>query len=98
MERCPDATLLAKRTSQQHDEEVADPRSILENRLTEKQRIALETAYYAGHFEWPRASTGEEVADKLDISPSTLAQHLRTAERKFFDAVFEAASDESDGR
>jgi len=95
MEHCPDATLLAKRTSQQHDEDVTDPRSILEKRLTEKQRIALETAYYAGHFEWPRASTGEEVADKLDISPSTLAQHLRTAERKFFDAVFEA-EDESD--
>ncbi|WP_135535641.1 bacterio-opsin activator domain-containing protein [Halostella pelagica] len=96
VEHCPGATLLAKRTAQQHDEEVTDPRSILETRLTEKQRTALETAYFAGHFDWPRASTGEEVAEKLDISPSTLAQHLRTAERKFFDAVFEDGADETD--
>ncbi len=54
-----------------------------------KQRAALETAYFAGYFDWPRQSTGEEIADRLGIAPATFNQHLRTAERKFFDSVFE---------
>lgn len=57
--------------------------------LTEKQRIALELAYYSGHFEWPRQTTGEELAERLDISPATFAQHLRTAERKVLDALLQ---------
>jgi PAS domain S-box-containing protein len=49
----------------------------------------LETAYHAGFFEWPRDSSGEELADALGIAPATFTQHLRTAERKLLDALFE---------
>lgn len=57
--------------------------------LTDRQRLVLETAVHAGYFEWPRASTAEEVADSLDISSATLHQHLRAAERKLFHSLLE---------
>ncbi|WP_436930157.1 bacterio-opsin activator domain-containing protein [Halosimplex halobium] len=56
--------------------------------LTERQRTALETAYYAGFFEWPRESTGEEVAESLGVSAPTFHKHLRVAERKLLAARF----------
>jgi len=56
--------------------------------LTDRQRTALETAYYAGFFEWPRESTGEEVAESLGVSAPTFHKHLRVAERKLLAARF----------
>jgi len=88
-EHCPGATHRAQRTVQRGDRDKENPRAVLQDRLTEKQRVALETAYFAGYFDWPRTSTGEEIADQLGITPSTFTQHLRVAERKFFDATFE---------
>lgn len=55
--------------------------------LTERQRNALQAAYYAGYFERPRAATGGDVADSLGISQPTFSQHLRDAERKVLDAL-----------
>lgn len=52
--------------------------------LTDRQQEALEAAYRAGYFDWPRESTAEEVADVLDISPPTLHAHLRKAEGQLF--------------
>ncbi|ELY88873.1 bacterio-opsin activator domain-containing protein [Natrialba taiwanensis] len=91
-----DATYLAQRTTERGER--AEPGSggsgagrrmmgVLEDDLTAKQRAALETAYFAGYFDWPRESTGEEIADRLGIAPATFNQHLRTAERKFFDSA-----------
>ena len=57
--------------------------------LTEKQYEALRTAYLAGYFEWPRASTGEDVADTLGITQPTFNRHLRTTERKLFSVLFD---------
>nr|WP_235019634.1 bacterio-opsin activator domain-containing protein [Natrialba sp. INN-245] len=88
-ENRPDATYLAQRTTERSDRTDMGTPGVLENDLTEKQRAALETAYFAGYFDWPRQSTGEEIADRLGIAPATFNQHLRTAERKFFDSVFE---------
>ncbi|MFB6256673.1 MAG: histidine kinase N-terminal 7TM domain-containing protein [Haloplanus sp.] len=48
--------------------------------LTDRQQEALEAAYRAGYFSWPRESTAEEVAESLDISAPTLHAHLRKAE------------------
>ncbi|MFA9414970.1 bacterio-opsin activator domain-containing protein [Natrinema sp. HArc-T2] len=82
-----DITYLAQRTVERSERGEAGATSVLEDELTEKQRAALETAYFGGYFDWPRESTGEEIADRLGIAPATLNQHLRTAERKFFDSV-----------
>ncbi|ELY44265.1 bacterio-opsin activator domain-containing protein [Natronorubrum sulfidifaciens] len=86
-EQRDDVTYLAQRTSERSERDESGSASVLEEDLTEKQRAALETAYFAGYFDWPRESTGEEIADRLGIAPATFNQHLRTAERKFFDSV-----------
>ncbi|ELZ07479.1 bacterio-opsin activator domain-containing protein [Natrialba aegyptia] len=91
-----DATYLAQRTTERSERDDSGSggsgagrrmMGVLEDDLTEKQRAALETAYFAGYFDWPRESTGEEIADRLGIAPATFNQHLRTAERKFFDSA-----------
>ena len=57
--------------------------------LTDRQHEALRTAYLSGYFEWPRASTGEEVAESLGITQPTFNRHLRTTERKLFSRLFD---------
>ncbi|SEP61954.1 bacterio-opsin activator domain-containing protein [Natrinema salaciae] len=61
----------------------------LESSLTDRQLTALQKAYYANYFEWPRDVSGEELAASMDISRSTFHQHLRTAQRKLLDELFE---------
>lgn len=60
----------------------------LPDTLTERQRTVLDTAYFMGYFDWPRGSSGPEVAARLGVSSSTFHQHLRKAEQKLLDAVF----------
>ncbi|ESS05976.1 MAG: putative DNA binding protein [uncultured archaeon A07HB70] len=57
--------------------------------LTPRQREVVRTAHEDGFFESPRACAAEDVADELGISPQTFYRHVRTAERKLFDAVFD---------
>ncbi|WP_435320363.1 bacterio-opsin activator domain-containing protein [Haloarchaeobius sp. TZWSO28] len=57
--------------------------------LTDRQREAIETAYRAGYFDWPRQSTAEEVAASIGIAPSTLHAHLRKAERFVLRAILD---------
>lgn len=65
----------------------------LEDELTDRQYETARTAYLSGYFDWPRASSGEEVAEALDIAQPTFSRHLRTAERKVFDLLFGADVD-----
>lgn len=58
--------------------------------LTERQYAALETAFSAGYFEWPRPVEGEELADSMGITRQTFHQHLRTAERKLLTKFFDS--------
>jgi predicted DNA binding protein len=67
---------------------------VFNDRITPKQRAALETAFHAGYFEGPRTSTGREIADRLGVTQATFSQHLRAAERTFFDALFESDPDD----
>ena len=60
--------------------------------LTDRQRAAVEAAHHAGFFQWPRESSGEEVAAALDVSSPTFHQHLRKAEKKVFDALLAPAA------
>ncbi|WP_254863399.1 PAS domain S-box protein [Halovivax gelatinilyticus] len=63
--------------------------------LTDRQRAALDAAYFAGFFEWPRETSGEAVANSLDIAAPTFHQHLRKAERKVLESVYESYVPES---
>ena len=88
-EQYPTVDLLARRQVEREGDTVRETTLALTEELTDRQQTALETAYHAGFFEWPRDSSGEEIADQLGIAPATFTQHLRTAERKLFDALFE---------
>jgi predicted DNA binding protein/FixJ family two-component response regulator/GAF domain-containing protein len=86
-EEFPDASVTSYRTVDRIDgDRDADPTAA----LTTRQRTALETAYYGGYFEQPKRRNSEELAATLDISRSTFLQHLRSAQRKLFDAVLDA--------
>ncbi|WP_276300725.1 PAS domain S-box protein [Halorussus lipolyticus] len=63
--------------------------SELTERLTDRQREVLRTAYLSGFFEWPRESTAEDIAEVLDVSQPTVSRHLRAAERALFGLLFE---------
>ncbi|MGO8805698.1 MAG: helix-turn-helix domain-containing protein [Candidatus Bathyarchaeia archaeon] len=52
------------------------------SRLTEKQQEAISLAFRLGYFDTPRKISADELAQKLGLSSSTLAVHLRRAERR----------------
>lgn len=54
----------------------------LESDLTNRQLMALELAYLSGFYDRTRAVTGEELAERMDISRPAFHDHLRAAERK----------------
>ena len=88
-EKYPDVELLAQRRTSKPDRGSAGSGAILRADLTDRQRAVLEAAFRSGFFEWPRESTGEDVAESVGITASTLHQHLRAAERKLVDAYLE---------
>jgi len=87
-ERYPSTDLVARhereRAEQTKQELVAD----IEQRLTSRQQLALQKAYLGGFFDWPRSISGEDLAESMDISPSTYHQHLRAAEKKVLATLF----------
>ncbi|WP_418285073.1 bacterio-opsin activator domain-containing protein [Halorubrum sp. DTA46] len=85
----PDATLRAQWTVPRDNPAIADFHLAFENQLPKKQRAVLKTAFHAGYFDWPRKSTGEEVAELLGVTQATFSEHFRAAERTLFEAVFE---------
>jgi predicted DNA binding protein len=59
------------------------------SKLTERQLEVLQTAHEMGYFERPRGANASDVAAALDITPSTLTEHLLAAQRKLLDDVLE---------
>lgn len=88
-EQFPRSELLSKLDRERPIETVQEFRSGLHECLTDRQRNALQMAYYGGYFESPRDSTAEELAETLGISSPTLHHHLRAGQRKLLDAFFD---------
>jgi PAS domain S-box-containing protein len=85
----PTVELLARRRKTR-PELTAGPLNVdLSAELTERQATVLKTGYFSGFFDSPRRSSGEAVAETLGISPSTYHQHLRKAQKRLLDLVFE---------
>ena len=57
--------------------------------LTQKQLEVLQYAYFDGYFEQPRDVSSVELAGKFGLARSTMTQHMRTAQRKVFEHLFE---------
>lgn len=86
----PDLELLARQTQSRPLETRQTFRRRVEEQLTPRQQEVLHTAYRSGFFKSPRVQTGAELAELLDISPATFTYHLREAERKLCETVFDA--------
>ncbi|WP_227375919.1 bacterio-opsin activator domain-containing protein [Haladaptatus halobius] len=84
----PGASLLAKRRRARSVHSRTSFLNELKETLTERQLEVIQTAYLGGYFDYPRASTGETLANTLDIASPTFHQHLHAAQRKLLTTVF----------
>ncbi|WP_323676719.1 bacterio-opsin activator domain-containing protein [Halorubellus sp. PRR65] len=89
-----ETSVLSKRRVERSVQSGESFRKDLEDRLTERQQTAMETAFSAGYYEWPRESTAEEVAEAMDISSPTLHEHLRAGERKLLQSFMSEVDDD----
>lgn len=55
--------------------------------LTDEQRAALVNAYEDGYFEEPRETSLEELADRLDISPTAVGGRIRRGTGKLVETT-----------
>jgi predicted DNA binding protein len=85
----PESRLLAKRDQRHAGVSSATSSDSIFDRLTDRQREAIERAYADGYFEVPKQVTGEEIAESMDISTSTFHNHLRAAEAELFAWLFD---------
>lgn len=57
------------------------PISRMAGAVTRRQLDMLLAAVEAGFYDIPKGTTTEEIGSKFDLSPSTVAEHLRKAEK-----------------
>ena len=88
-ERFDGSELRSKRVVDVSDRSTPTIRRTVVERLTDKQLSALRAAFLAGYYDYPRGTTGEDLAASLDIAPSTLHQHLQAAQRKLLATVLD---------
>lgn len=69
-------------------------RTVVEDRLTDRQWMALRIAYHAGYFNRQRTSSGDELATRMGVSRQTFHHHLREAEHLVFQALMDGFSDD----
>lgn len=81
--------LVARREVDRPVRTAAERRNRILDQLTDRQLTTLRLAYYGGFFDWPRESTGEEIAEAMDISPPTMHQHLRKGLKAVLGEFFE---------
>ncbi|MFC4358411.1 GAF domain-containing protein [Halobium salinum] len=94
----PELELLTRRTRQRVPSTQQTISAVIGAELTDRQREVLQTAYRSGFFESPRVNSATDVTELLDISQSTFSYHLREAERKLCEFLFdETTPAESEG-
>jgi len=88
-DRYPGTELLGYHERERAVETRQDFKAALSDRLTDRQETALRTAFLGGFFDWPREVDGNELAEAMDISRPTYHQHLRAAQAKVFEELFQ---------
>jgi PAS domain S-box-containing protein len=88
-QRHPGTELLGYHERERAVETRQDFKAALSERLTDRQETALRTAFLGGFFDWPREVDGNELAEAMDISRPTYHQHLRAAQAKVFEELFD---------
>jgi predicted DNA binding protein len=87
----PSAELRSKQTTERSTPlfTTSELEEAVDDRLTDRQREVLVTAYDNGYYKVSKDITGEEVGDRLGISAPTVSQHLQAAERKLVSMVLD---------
>ncbi|NJE31336.1 winged helix-turn-helix transcriptional regulator [Thermococcus sp. 18S1] len=65
--------------------EDAEPEKSPISKLTKRQAEVLLLAYKSGYFDEPRKVTLRELAEMLNLSPSTVKEHLRKGLKRLLD-------------
>jgi PAS domain S-box-containing protein len=96
-EAFPDTTLVAKREYARAERSagrsaVGRLADAFEADLSERQRQVLRAACHGGYFQSPRLSSATEIAEALSLTQSTVSYHLRNAQRKLFERLFERST------
>ncbi|ELY49607.1 bacterio-opsin activator domain-containing protein [Natronorubrum sulfidifaciens] len=87
------AELVARREVDRPVRTAAERCNRILDQLTDRQLTTLRLAYYSGFFDWPRESTGEEIAESMDVTPPTMHQHLRKGLKTVLGEFFETDGD-----
>ncbi len=90
-----DTELVARREVDRPVRTAAERCNRILDQLTDRQLTTLRLAYYGGFFEWPRESTGEDVAEAMGVSPPTMHQHLRKGLKSVLSEFFEITEERS---
>ena len=64
--------------------------------LTDRQSEVVRTAYRLGYFDYRNGANAARVADELDITDSTFAEHLSKAQSRLLAEVFRTADGAAD--
>lgn len=88
-EEYPMAEMLSRRQVTRNPRQTNPSSRALYGDLTDRQRAALEAAFFSGYFESPRPVSGAHLADTLDIAGPTFHQHLRKAQQTVLEHVLE---------
>ena len=59
----------------------------LSSLLTDRQQELLDTATDLGYYEVPRQATHQDIADELDLSTTTVGEHLRKIEARMLSEI-----------
>lgn len=78
IERVPDGVRLELEQLSDYDPELRELSSL----LTERQQEILDAAVEVGYYEVPRRATHDDIARSLDLSTTTVGEHLRKIEAR----------------
>ena len=59
----------------------------LSSLLTDRQQALLDTATDLGYYEVPRQATHQDIADELELSTTTVGEHLRKIEARMLSEI-----------
>ena len=87
--RYPGMELTGRRALRRDSRSVETVATEVVEALTDRQQETIETAYRAGYYEWPHEASSEAVAELLDITQPTFAEHFWTAQRRIVETLLD---------
>jgi len=84
-----DVEVLSTRNKEKEFQTESGFKGRLKEELTERQLETLQTAYYSGYFDSPRDSTGQDIAEQLDVTQPTVTENIKAGQRKLLSLMFD---------